>query len=245
MNAVTSSGIRLYELALQNGRSASPYVWRIRYALAHKGLPFESTYLGFTEIAQCCGGRFKTVPILECGAMAMAESWDIARYLDGAYPATPLLFSNAAEYAMVRLMDEWFTAEVLRKMFRMYILDVHNAARPEDQRYFRESRETKFLHGKTLEAFTADRVARLPALRDSLNPLRAHLKHFAFLGGESPNFADYIVLGAFIWAASVGTVSMLAADDSLRGYVERGLDLYGGMARDPRMRSLFEARSEA
>ncbi len=240
MNAVAKSGIRLYELALQNGRSASPFVWRIRYALAHKGLPFESTYVGFTEIPACCGGRFKTVPILECGDTAMAESWDIARYLDTAYPDTPLLFSSAAELAMVRLVDEWFTAEVLRKMFRMYILDVHNAARPEDQPYFRESRETRFLHGKTLEAFTADRVSRLPALRDALNPLRAHLKSHAFMGGAAPNFADYIVLGAFIWAASVGTVTMLAADDSLRDYVERGLDLYGGMARDPRMHALFE-----
>jgi hypothetical protein len=32
----------------------------------------------------------------------------------------------------------------------------------------------------------------------------------------------------------------LAADDSLRAYVDRGLDLYGGMARDPRKHSLFE-----
>jgi glutathione S-transferase len=240
MNRIAKSGIRLYELALQNGRSASPYVWRIRYALAHKGLAFESAYVGFTEISKCCDGRFKTVPILECGAIAMAESWDIARYLDSAYPDTPLLFSNSTELAMVRLMDEWFTAEVLRKMFRMYILDVHNAARPEDQAYFRESRETRFLHGKTLEAFTADRLSRLPALRDSLNPLRTHLNNFPFLGGSAPNFADYIVLGTFIWAASVGTVTMLAADDSLRDYVERGLDLYGGMARDPRMPSLFE-----
>lgn len=240
MNAPVNPAIRLYELALQNGRSASPYVWRIRYALAHKGLPFESVFVGFTEIPRCCGGRFKTVPILESGTTAMAESWDIARHLDSAYPGTPLLFSNAAEWALVRLLDEWFTAQVLRKMFRMYILDVHNAARPEDQPYFRESRETRFLHGKSLEAFTADRISRLPALREALDPIRAHLKNFPFLGGQTANFADYIVLGAFIWAASVGTVTMLAAEDSLRPYVERGLDLYGGMARDARMRSLFE-----
>jgi glutathione S-transferase len=234
------SALRLYELALQNGRSASPFVWRVRYALAHKGLPFESVYLGFCEIPQRFDGRFKTVPILERGDTVMAESWDIAQYLDSAYPRAPLLFSSAPELAMVRLMDEWFTAEVLRKMFRMYILDVHDAARPEDKPYFRESRETRFLHGKTLEEFTADRVTRLPALRDALNPLRLHLKNHPFMGGSSPNYADYIVLGAFIWAASVGTVTMLAADDSLRGYVDRGLDLYGGMARDPRMRPLFE-----
>ena len=42
--------VRLYELALADGRSASPFVWRIRYALAHKGIPYETVYLGFTEI---------------------------------------------------------------------------------------------------------------------------------------------------------------------------------------------------
>jgi glutathione S-transferase len=233
-------GIRLYELALENGRSASPFVWRIRYALKHKGLPFESVYLGFREISACCAGRFKTVPILECGATAMAESWDIAQYLDAAFPTAPPLFANPAELALVRLMDEWFTWEVLRKMFRMYLLDVHNAARPEDRPYFRESRETLFLNGKTLEAYTADRVKYLPRLREAFNPLRSQLKRFPFMGGARPNYADYIVLGAFIWAASVGTVAMLAADDSLRAYVERGFDLYEGLARDPRMNSLFE-----
>jgi glutathione S-transferase len=233
--------IRLYELALENGRSASPFVWRVRFALAHKGLPFESVYLGFTEIPQRFEGRFRTVPIFECGATCMAESWDIAVHLDAAFPDAPPLFGDAREIALTRLSDEWFTAEVLRRMFRIYILDVHNAARPEDREYFRKKREKSwFLEGQTLEAFTADRLERLPALRDSLNPLRSHLKRQPYLSGEKPGYADYIVLGGFIWAASVGSVPMLKSDDTLRAYVERGFDLYGGMARDSRMRSLFE-----
>ena len=38
MGAADDTQVRLYELVLENGRSASPFVWRIRYALAHKGL---------------------------------------------------------------------------------------------------------------------------------------------------------------------------------------------------------------
>ena len=53
--------IKLYQLALGNGCSASPYVWRIRYALAHKGLPCEPVPLGFAQIPTSFGGRFKTV----------------------------------------------------------------------------------------------------------------------------------------------------------------------------------------
>jgi glutathione S-transferase len=237
--AEPANNIKLYELALANGRSASPFVWRIRYALAHKGLAFDSEYLGFREIPARFAGRFKTVPVLECGDTMMAESWDIAEYLDRAYPDHRPLFSSPAELAMVRLTDQWFTAEVLRKLFRIYLLDVHDAAHALDQPYFRESREQGFLRGRSLEDFTADRLSRLPALREALAPLRAHLAKFPFLGGADANFADYIVLGAFIWAGSVATVPPLQADDPLRPYLERGLDLYGGLGRDPRMRALY------
>lgn len=223
---------------MENGRSSSPFVWRIRYALAHKGIPFQSVPVGFTDIANFFAGRFKTVPIIEHGDTAMAESWDIAEYLDRAFPA-PALFSGPAEQAMVRLTDAWFNARILRKMFRAYVLDVHDAARPQDRAYFRQSREAMF-NGTTLEAATSDRTAYLPALREALMPLRTHLSRFAFLGGSTPNYADYIALGAFLWVASVATLPLLAHDDTLRAWIDRGFDLYGGIGRDARMKPLFE-----
>jgi glutathione S-transferase len=231
--------IRLYELVLENGRSASPFVWRIRYALAHKGIPCDPVPVGFTEISKILGGRFKTVPIIEHGDTVMAESWDIAEYLDRAFPASPALFSGPAELAMVRLTDAWFTSEILRKMFGVYVLDVHNAARPSDRAYFRRTREER-LKGASLEDFTADRASRLPGLRDALTPLRAYLGRYAFLGGNTPNYADYIALGAFIWVASVSTLPLLTHNDTLRAWIDRGLDLYGGLARDSRLKTLFE-----
>jgi glutathione S-transferase len=230
---------RLYELALDNGCSASPYVWRVRFALAHKGLPCESVPLGFTEIATTFGGRFKTVPVVECGDTMLAESWDIAEYLDRAFPGGPALFTSPAEHAMVRLTDTWFSAEILRKMFGVYVLDIHNAVRPGDRAYFRRTREQR-LKGATLEEFTANRASRLPALREALLPLRAHLARFPYLGGSAPNYADYIALGGFLWVASVSTLPLLAHDDTLRAWIDRGFDLYGGLGRDPRMKSLFE-----
>ncbi len=239
MNTAFAGKVRLYELALADGRSASPFVWRIRYALAHKGIPFETVYLGFTEISQVFAGKFKTVPILEHADSALAESWDIAEYLDRAFPQRPLLFNTPAELSLVRFMDAWFFSEVLRKMFRVYVKDVHDAARPEDRAYFRASRE-KTMKGKTLESFTADRASHLPAIRASLAPLRTHLQKFPFLGGSAPNFADYIALGGFYWAASAGTLPLLERADSLRDWLDRGFNLYGGIARDPGIEPLFE-----
>jgi len=133
MTSPTDLKLRLYELALEDGRSASPFVWRIRYALAHKGLGYETVSLGFTEIAEVFGGRFKTVPVLEHGATQLAESWDIAEYLERAFPERPRLFKGPEELAMTRLMDAWFSFEVLRKMFRVYVKDVHDAARPHGE----------------------------------------------------------------------------------------------------------------
>lgn len=229
----------LYELVVDNGLAVSPYVWRIRYALAHKELACETVSLGFTQIANAFGGRFKTVPVIEQGGTMLAESWDIAEHLDQAFPDRPALFAGSAEHAMVRLTDAWLSAEIMRKMFLIYVLDIHNAARPEDRAYFRRSREER-LKGQTLEQATADREARLPALRSALSPLRAHLSRFPYLGGAAPNYADYIALGAFLWVAGVSTLPLLAHDDSLRAWLDRGFDLYGGLGRDPRMHALFE-----
>jgi glutathione S-transferase len=240
MGTPAEAEVRLYELVLENGRSASPYVWRIRYALAHKGVPFECVPIGFTEIPKVFGGRFKTVPVIEHGDTILAESWDIADYLERAFPGQPPLFSGPAEHAMVRLMDTWFSAQIMRKMFRLYVLDVHNAARPEDRPYFRQSREG-YLEGTSLEEFTSDRAATLPALREALTPLRSQLSRFAFLGGNTPNYADYIALGAFHWVASVSSLPLLArSDDTLRRWLDKGFDLYGGLGLDSRMKPLVE-----
>src|SRR3981189_668715 len=189
MTTSAENKVRLYELALENGRSASPFVWRIRYALAHKGIAFETVKLGFTDIPTVFGGKFKTVPILEHGDTVLAESWDIAEYLDRAFPDRPPLFASPSELALIRLTEAWFMNEVLKKMFRLYVKDVHDAARPQDRPYFRTSRE-KNMKGNTLEGFTGDRASSLPALRASLQPLRTQLQMFPFLGGSAPNFAD-------------------------------------------------------
>lgn len=231
--------ITLYELALEDGRSASPFVWRIRYALAHKGIPYETRYVGFTEIPTIFGGRFKTVPILQHGDTVLNESWDIAEYLDRAFPDTPRLFNTPAENSLVRFTDAWFIGEVMRKMFRVYIKDVHDAARPQDRQYFRESRE-KNLKGQTLETFTADRATQLPAVRTALAPLRQYLSKSPFLSGSNPNYADYIALSGFYWAASAGTLPLLERGDMLRDWLTRGFALYGGIARVPGVEPLFE-----
>jgi glutathione S-transferase len=237
--AHAATKIRLYELVIDNGRPSSPYVWRIRYALAHKQLTFESVPVGFIDIPTVCGGRFKTVPIIEHGDQALAESWDIVDYLERNFPDRPRLFSGPAEYSMVRLVDAWWTADVVRKLFGLYALDIHDAIRPADRAHYRKTREARI--GTTLEAFAAARAARLPVVREALAPLRTRLATAPFLGGEQPNYADYIGFSTLQWVASVATLPLFArTDEALIGWMQRGFDLFGGLGRDQRMKSLVE-----
>ena len=223
--------IRLYELVSGEGRALSPFVWRIKYALAHKGLAVETVPVGFTDIPKICDGKYKTVPIIEDGAETVCDSWTIVDYLERTYPERPL-FSSPGERALVRFFDAWFGLEIMNRMFGICVLDIHNHARPADQPYFRESRERR-LGGKTLEQFTAGREERLPELRHALRPMRAALSGTHFIGGDTPNYADYIALGGFLWAGAICTLPPLEKDDVVNAWLQRGFDLYGGLGHVP------------
>jgi len=228
--------IKLYELAIENGCSISPYVWRVAFALAHKGLERESIPVGFCDIPTIAGGRFKTVPIIEDGPETVGDSWAIADYLDKTYPDRPL-FASQGERSLTRFFDNWLLYDVMRPMVGLYVLDVHDHARPTDRDYFRRSREG-LLSGMTLEAFVADREGRLPAVRETLAPLRVTLSSQPWICGAQPGYADYMALGGFLWVASVATLPLLASDDPLLDWINRGFDLYGGLGRDERLHPL-------
>ena len=98
-----------------------------------------------------------------------------------------------------------------------------------DAAYFRKSREARF--GKPLEDIMAGRDKAVEGFRKSLDPLRLTLKTQAYLGGEKPNYADYIVFGPFQWARVVSPFKLLAADDPVYAWRERLLDAFDGMAR--------------
>jgi hypothetical protein len=76
----------------------------------------------------------------------------------------------------------------------LVVLDIHRHSRPQDQDYFRRSREERF--GRTLEEIVRDRDSRLPAFRASLDPLRRTVERQDFVSGKVPAYADYIVFGA-------------------------------------------------
>jgi len=217
---------RLFELVTDEGWSISPYVWRTKYALAAKGLPYESCGVGFIDVPAIGSGGFRTLPILEDSGRWVGDSWAITAYLDETYP-DPALFSSEGEHALALFFEKWLAVEVISNLFRICVLDIHNRLRDADKAYFRESRETHL--GQPLEGAHAERERYLPALRKSLLPMRLTLQTSSFLGGNSPGYADFIAIGAFIWAGAVATVDLLERDDPLLEWVGRCLSLYGGI----------------
>ena len=84
-----------------------------------------------------------------------------------------------------------------------------------------------------LENVSADRDSRLPAFRQTLEPLRVVLKAQPYLGGERPTYADYIVLGSFQWARCVSSFELLAQDDPVAAWRARLLGRFD-VARNAR-----------
>jgi glutathione S-transferase len=218
----------LYDLAgAEENRRFSPYCWRVKMALAHKGLSFETVPWRFTEkdvIAFSCQGL---VPVLVDGERVVADSWAILQYLEATYPEAAPLAEGAQAWAYARFIKHWTERSLQAALMRILIPDILAHAHPKDREYFRASREARY--GTTIEAFAADRPAHLAQLQRVLDPLRATLAEQPFLG-TVPGLVDYLVFGAFQWARCISPVPLLKADDPIHAWRERMLVLFGGLA---------------
>jgi glutathione S-transferase len=220
--------LKLYDLAgAEADRRFSPYCWRIRMALAHKGLEVETIPWRFTEketLAPTGQGR---VPVLVDGERWVNDSWTIAGYLEDHYGDRPSLFGGPAGRALSHFYVSWTDTVLHPVLVPILVLDIFRHVHDKDRDYFRKSREERM--GTTLEKAVADREARLPALRETLTPLRLTVRAQPFLGGERPLFADYTVFGAFQWARGISEFQLLSPDDPVHAWRGRMLALFDGL----------------
>jgi glutathione S-transferase len=220
----------LYDLAgADPALRFSPFCWRTRMALAHKGLEVETVPWRFTEkdvIAFSGQGR---VPVLVDGDHVVSDSFAIALYLEETYPDRPSLFGGPGGVALSRFINTFADTVVQPWISRLIVSDILEVLHEKDRAYFRESREARF--SRPLEEVTADRDAALPEFRAMLQPLRRHLQGLLFLGGEAPLYADYILFGGFQWARCASSFELLAVNDPIHAWRDRLLDLFEGLAR--------------
>ena len=222
--------LKLYELVgTDAARPFSPFCWRTRMALAHKGLAADSIPWRFTEKAAIAPHGSEKVPVLLHGEKPVVDSWGIANYLEDAFPDRSSLFGGEGGRAVMRMLNWWGDITVVGGIFPLVVADIPTHLAANDAAYFRASREARL--GKPLEEVAAVRDKGVVNFRKSLDPLRLTLKTQPYLGGAAPNYADYIVFGGFQWARVVSPFKLLEADDLVYAWRERLLDAFDGLAR--------------
>jgi glutathione S-transferase len=219
--------IILYDLAgADPDLRFSPYCWRTRFALAHKGLPVETVPWRFTEKDAIGFSGQGRVPVVRDDDKVVSDSWSIAEYLEEQYPG-PTLFGCPTGRAHARFINAWADAVLVGGIARFIVRDLMDVIDPKDHSYFRSSREARF--GLSLEAVQAGREDRVSGFRELLAPVRLVLRGQEWLGGAAPSYADHIVAGTLMWPRCVSQFALLAPDDPVAAWQQRMLGLYGGL----------------
>src|SRR5277367_1199254 len=212
-------------------RRISPFSWRIRYALAHKGIDPEVIPTRFADVARirALSGQHM-VPIIEHDGHVVHDSWAIACHLEDRFPDRPSLFGGPAGRGATRLVNIWSDTVLAPSMRQQIYADFIWCIDPGDRAYFRTSRETQL--GMTLEAFSADRDRTLPAFLEACAMLERTLSGQRFLAGDAPAYVDYVVFSVFQWAR-IGSPRDVLADTAktpaIHDWRARMVALHGGL----------------
>jgi glutathione S-transferase len=110
--------LELYQFEL------SPYSEKVRLILDYKGLEYQKIEVtpgvGQVEIYRISGQ--KQLPVLKDGSTIIADSTEIALYLDRKYPDKPLLPSDPIARSQCLILEEW-ADESLAKKAKLPFLD--------------------------------------------------------------------------------------------------------------------------
>lgn len=219
--------ITLYELCGANEKLVfSPHCWKVRMALAHKGIDYETVSVPFTKVATVEDGEGRTVPVLRDGDTVIQDSYQIALYLEDKFPSGPSLFNGEGGKALTRFVMNWSQTQIHPVVYRLIIMQIYNNIAPADQLHFRTTREKRF--NMTLEQFSATQGASATDLHNAMVPLETMLADQQFIGGQQPLFADYVVFGAIQWCRVFKGQSLMKKDSHAAAWFERVAGLHDG-----------------
>lgn len=220
---------KLYDLSGVDDRRFSPFCWRTKMALAHKGVDYDTVAIGFGDKDKLEFSGQERVPVLVEGETVVPDSWAIACYLEDNHTEGSSLFGGDGARSVTRFVNNWADQVMLGPLARLIALDTfQNHVLDSDKPYWRESRESRL--GATLEELYAARDDNVVAFRAFLGPIRASLSQGPFLAGDDPAYADYIVFGNFQWARNTSPFQLLEKEDPIYAWRARMLDLFDGLA---------------
>ena len=212
----------LYDLAgAEEDRRFSPFCWRVKMALAHKGLEAETKPWRFTEKDELPQPNAGRVPVIVDDGRVVHDSSVIADYLEPHYADRPSLFGGETGRALTTFVQNGTAVQPAPVGF--VVLDICRHVAGPDRDYSGQSREERF--GRALEEVVKDREARLPAFRESLAPLRRTVERQQFLGRSCPRLCRIRPLRRF---------PMGARNQRIRAFSRRRSG--GSLARAPARR---------
>lgn len=122
--------IKLYELAgSEDNRRFSPFCWRVRFALLHKRIPFETVPWRFTEKEAIAFSGQGKVPVIVDGDRVTCDSWAIAQYLEDTYADRPSLFGGPIGKALSRFVTDWVETVLHPEILRLVLTDIYQKGR--------------------------------------------------------------------------------------------------------------------
>jgi glutathione S-transferase len=220
--------LTMYERIGHEGRRPSPFSWRIRYALAHKGFEPQFRHVRFSDvetIRALSGQHF--VPIITDGDRVIHDSWNIACYLEERFPDRPSLFDGSGERAVARLVNHWADQTLGVAVRRLIAADFVFCLDAEDRAYYRRSREAAF--DCTLEEYCADRRRWLAEFAAVTAPLEKTLAEQPCISGAAPGYADYIVFSMFQYARLGCADEFLGDGTALRRWRDGLVQAFDGL----------------
>ncbi|EKM76373.1 hypothetical protein AGABI1DRAFT_115916 [Agaricus bisporus var. burnettii JB137-S8] len=211
--------ITLYDLTKKSPQTTwSPNPFKTRFSLNYKKLPYKIVNLEYLELEP----EFKKVGIPASSTWAdgrplysspsifddsnytgVADSYQIAQYLDQAYPDTPKLFPPGTQALQAAFYARF--NELLGPFFPFLLPKVPGLLNPESAEYFNRTRAEKF--GKSLadlEPKGQERVEAWKKVEEAYNTLYGWLSQSKgpYFMGDTVTFADFAV-GGMIYATEV------------------------------------------
>ncbi|KAI0647967.1 hypothetical protein C8Q79DRAFT_541972 [Trametes meyenii] len=207
----------------ESRKAWGPNTWKTRYCLNYKGLPYRTVWVEYPDIeavlrnigalpttTKADGSPLYTLPAIydPNTKIALAESFEIARYLDKTYPDTPRLIPEGTDALHVAFTHAF--REVLFNDLRQITVPASaDVLRPRSEAYFRATREPVF--GGDLRQITpAGSAKRAEHWKGVKNALATFAQWIAADGtgklyflGDRPGYADFTFAAFFTWVRVV------------------------------------------
>ncbi|NMG11037.1 glutathione S-transferase family protein [Brasilonema sp. UFV-L1] len=195
--------LELYQFEL------SQYSEKVRFILDYKGLEYRKIEvtpgIGQVELFRLTGQR--QVPVLKDGSRYIADSTEIAKYLDLQYPERPLIPTDPKKRGLCLLIEEWadesigvksrkalFSAISQNQDFRKSLLPTTT---PDVLKTLVEGVPNDILRVLGLGVgYSPDAIRNAIAdLKQDLEALTLLLADSPYLVGDEPTLADFAVAG--------------------------------------------------